>query len=268
VALWEYPYGSPIDLDVEITAGTIAITGAQTDTITVRTGPPGSGTWPDPAGDLDVTFDAGHLTVAEPRGAGGWRLRSGQVVLAITVPAGSRCTLRTTAADIGCEGELGSLDAQTSAGSVSAAVVRGRVRVRTATGQIKVDEVSGEVSAHTASGRIRIGHAAGDITTTSASGEIQIGSADASVSARTATGRVRISSVARGQANVTTASGDIDVAVARGTGVYLDLSSATGRVSSDLEPSLQHNGADLHLTCRTVTGALRVVSAEYAGAAR
>ncbi|HUJ07466.1 MAG TPA: DUF4097 family beta strand repeat-containing protein [Streptosporangiaceae bacterium] len=274
---WEYPSSAPVDVNVEITAGAITVTGAETDTIKVRAEPgrPGGSAlladlpFPvdlgqrDPAGDLRVDFTDGRLVITEPE-LGGLRLRRGGLGLLITVPAGSRCTVRAVAADLDCQGELGALDVRTSSGSVSAAAVHGPVQVNTMSGTIRVDEAGGPVAVHTASGRIQIGHAADDVSATTASGGIRIGTADASVSAKTAVGKVRLGSVARGQATVTTASGDITVGVARGTGVYLDLSSTTGRVTSDLEPSEDGGAAELHLTCRSVTGTLHVARAEHA----
>ncbi len=274
---WEYQASGPVDVNVEITAGTIAVAGAETDTITVRAEPgrPGDSSiladlpfsvdlgQRDRAGDLRVDFTDGRLVISEPE-LGGLRLRRSGLGLVVTVPAGSRCTVRAVAADLECRGELGALDVHTSSGSVSAAAVRGPVQVNAMSGSIQVDEADGPVAVHTASGQIQIGHAADDVTATTASGGIRIGTADASVSAKTAVGRVRLGSVARGQATVTTASGDIRVGVARGTGVYLDLSSTTGRVTSDLEPSEDGGEADLHLTCRSITGSLRVARADHA----
>jgi hypothetical protein len=70
--------------------------------------------------------------------------------------------------------------------------------------------------------------------------------------------------IARGRADLNTVSGAIEVNVAPGTGVFLDLASLTGQVSSDLTASDQHGDADLHLQCRTVSGALHVTSAASA----
>lgn len=322
MALWEFPTSTPVDVDVEITSGSITIIGAPTDKVMVRatqagpgtpgasfppgvpdlrglsdladdlgrlsdvttglgaifgSGGPGQPPVPDApdvpmpatairesdATDLSVEFNGGHLIVTEPH-ALGMLMRRGGIALVIEVPAGSRCAVRATAADLDCQGEIGALDARNSSGAISAARVRGSVQANTMSGQVAIGEADGDVEAHTASGLVSVGRVAADVTATTASGDIRIGAADGSVTARTASGRVSIESVARGQASVTTASGDVKVGVAHGTGVYLDLSSVTGRVSSDLEPSDEDGQAELRLTCRTVTGALHVASARYA----
>jgi len=54
------------------------------------------------------------------------------------------------------------------------------------------------------------------------------------------------------------------VKVVPGTGVFLDLASVTGRVTSGLAPSGQEGDADLHLQCRTVSGSLHVARAPAA----
>jgi Putative adhesin len=318
MAIWEFPTSTPVDVDVEITSGSITIIGAPTDKVMVRAtqaGPGASGApfppglpdlralghladdlgrlsdvttglgaifgsdgpgrpMPDvpmpatpiresDAADLSVEFNGGHLIVTEPH-ALGMLMRRGGIALVIEVPAGSRCAVRATAADLDCQGEIGALDARNSSGAISAARVRGSVQANTMSGQVAIGEADGEVEAHTASGLVSVGRVAADVTATTASGDIRIGAADGSVTARTASGRVSIESVARGQASVTTASGDVKVGVVHGTGVYLDLSSVTGRVSSDLEPSEEDGQAELRLTCRTVTGALHVARARYA----
>ena len=48
------------------------------------------------------------------------------------------------------------------------------------------------------------------------------------------------------------------------TGVFLDLASVTGRVTSDLAASDTDANADLHLQCRTVSGSLHVARAASA----
>ena len=97
-----------------------------------------------------------------------------------------------------------------------------------------------------------------------ASGDIRVGAADASVTARTASGRVLVLGLASGRADLNSVSGDIEVKVVPGTGVFLDLASVTGRVTSDLLTSDQGDGAELHLQCRTVSGSVHVARAAAA----
>lgn len=268
MASWEFPCSEPIDLYVSVASGSVTITAAATDVITVRArrGRLGAADSDDAdrlADDITVDYTEGRLEVSEiERRALRWH--SKDLHLAISVPAGSRCSVRSASAEITCEGEPASLDVRTASGNVHADAVRGPAEIFTMSGNVKVDDVAGEASMHTASGQISLRHAAGAVTARTASGDIRIGTADDSLTVRSASGRVRIGSVARGSTDLSTVSGDVEVKVAQGIGVYLDLASVTGRVTSDLSPSDCDGQEDLRVQCRTVSGALRVTRATAA----
>ena len=75
---------------------------------------------------------------------------------------------------------------------------------------------------------------------------------------RTASGDVKVGSVATGRTDITSASGDVDVDVAAGIGVYLDLSTLSGNATSDLEAAAGGHDAAVTLRCRTISGDVRV----------
>ena len=266
MATWEFPRSEPIDLYVGTASGSVAVTAAPTDLITVRAqrGRPGGAAAESDADrladDIIVDYADGRLEISEPEKRGlRWHARDLHVVIA--VPGGSSCNIRTASADITCKGEPASLDVRTASGQVSAGAVRGPADIFTMSGDVKVDDVAGEATMHTASGQITLRHAGADVVARTASGDVQVGTADRSVTVRSASGRVRIGSVTRGRTDVNTVSGDVEVKVAQGIGVYLDLASVTGRVSSDLDPTDREGQEDLHLQCRTVSGSLRVARA-------
>ena len=112
---------------------------------------------------------------------------------------------------------------------------------------------------------MRIG---GGLIAKTASGDLRIGQAGRSAEVKTASGDVRIDSIAAGRADVTTVSGDVALAVVPGTGVYLDLSSVSGHVRSELDSDSGHGGtgeADLTLRCNSVSGDIRITRAAAAG---
>lgn len=265
MATWEYPFSEPADVDVSVAAGSVTITAAPTSTVTVRAHSGTLGRADDERldEDLAVEFAAGRLEVHE-RSRRGLRWRSGDLQVEITVPARSRCTVRTAAADVSFRGEPGPVEVQTASGDIDANVTAGPAELVTISGLIRVDELTADSTLSTASGQIQVRHAAADLAARTVSGEIEIGAADGSLTARTANGRIAIASVARGRADLNTVSGDIEVAVAPGTGLYLDLSSLTGRVTSELEPSGEDGGADLRLHCRSLSGTIRVARATAA----
>ena len=265
MASWEFPCSGAVDVDVRVTSGSVAITAEPTDTCIVDV--PGTGPAADEADADDlarritVSFADGKLQVIESDQGHHWRWRGEDLHVAITVPTESRVTVRTASADVRCDGEPGSFDAHTASGNVTVARAGGPARLTTASGKVDIDVAGGELTATTASGQVKVGRAERDVTAKTSSGAVMIGRAEASVSVRSASGQVRINSVTRGLADVNTVSGDIEIKVTPGSGVYLDLASLSGRVSSDLEPTDQETDADLHVSCRTVSGTLHVATA-------
>jgi DUF4097 and DUF4098 domain-containing protein YvlB len=269
MSTWEFPCSEPVDLRVGIASGTVAITAAPTDAATVRahrgrSGAAATSSADDgQADDFIVDFTDGRLEISEPE-RHGLRWHAKDLHLRISVPDGSRCAVQAASADVTLQGEPGSLDVRTASGSVDAAAVRGPAEILTMSGDIRVHDVAGEATLHTASGRISVRRVGGDVMARTASGNVVIGTAGGSVTARSASGQVLVGSVARGRTDVNTVSGDVEVKVVQGVGVYLDLASVTGRVSSDLEPADEGGQENLQLYCRTVSGAIRVARAAAA----
>jgi len=264
---WQFPATEPIDLAVKLTSGNVAITAQPTEMITVDVrSSRSSGYGEDYPDELDVEYSNGRLEISEP--PHGLLRHGGSLDISITVPAESRASVNTVSADLLCTGELGSSDLKTVSGRISAETITSDVHITTSSGRVRVLDAARSVNVKSASGAIELGRVGGDVNVDSASGRVQIGVAAAAATIRTATGRVKIDSLARGQAEVSTVSGDIDVAIASGIGVYLDLSSLSGQVSSELEPSDAADQVDLHLRCRSLSGSLRVtrvVLADVAG---
>ena len=269
MATWEFPCSDPIDVYVGIAAGSVTVTAELTDVVTVRAH---QGRFSDAAketveadrlaDDLTVDFANARLDVSEPDKRRLRRHNRG-LHLVISVPADSSCTIITASADVRCLGEYSAVDIRTASGRVDVHHVRGPAEISSMSGGVQIDQAA-EPNVQSASGRILVRHATGDLMARTASGNISVGRADASVTARTASGEVLINSVARGRADLNSVSGDVRVRVAQGTGVFLDLASVTGRVSSDLDAPDQDGRdgrEDLQLHSRTVSGAIHVARA-------
>lgn len=258
MASWEFPGSDPIDMHINLPSGSIAIAAEQTDATSVSLLPSRPGRDADELiAEVTVEFSDGQLEVTGPKNLGLLRHRSG-LDLTVKAPAGSRCTVRTASSDVACVGELGSLDAHTASGDVTAAVVDGPVQVTVASGDVWLEEGTQGITVHSASGDVRVLRAGGDVTINTASGDIQIGTANGAVSARAASGDVRIERFENGVADVNTVSGDVTVGVTAGVGVYLDLSSFTGDIRSDLEPAEDDGDAEVNVKCKTVSGDVRI----------
>jgi hypothetical protein len=261
---WDFPATEPIDLLVEVAAGSVRITAEQTETVSVDVRPTKSGPRGDELADvMQVDFTDGRLEIVEPRHPHNWIRSNSGLDVRVTLPTGSLCSVSTASADVRASGELGSLNVKTASGAIRAEAVTGECDVNSMSGRVAIDEAASRVSAKSASGAIEIGRVGGDLDVNNVSGKVEIGKAEAGASVKTASGRVRIG-LAHGQAEVVTVSGDVKVYVAKGTGVYLDMTSLTGRVTSELEPSEASDQVDLHLRCRSVSGAIKVARAELA----
>ncbi len=268
MATWDFACSEPIDANVSIASGTVSVTAAPTDVVTVRIHRGGSG---DPAmadaddqvrDDVTVDYSDRHLVISElSKHNLGWRNKGLHVT--ITLPAGSRSAVQAASADVTCRGEYGAVDIRSASGRVDVETVRGPAEITSMSGSVQLLKAA-EATVQTASGRISIRHAAGDVTARTASGNIVIAAADGSVTAKTASGQVQVNSMTRGRGDLNSVSGDIQVKVAQGTGVFLDLASVTGRVTSDLAASDTGGSADLRLQCRTVSGSLHVARAASA----
>src|SRR5262249_21636250 len=120
----------------------------------------------------------------------------------------------------------------------------------------------------TVAGDVRIARAGGDIQARTASGDVNIAAAAGSATMTTASGDVRIGSMASGRADVNTASGDMVVGVARDVGVYLDLASLSGSVTSQLDEAEPSEGVTLEVRCRSLSGDISTARASPAGTGR
>jgi hypothetical protein len=260
MAHWEFPGSDPIDAFIDLAAGRVVLAAEPTDVTTVEL----TASWSGPGGrllsDVQVSFADGRLEVIGPRRAGLWRGHAG-LNLAITMPSGSRCMVRTASADVSCTGELGDLDVHTASGDVTAATVTGEVDAQTASGDIRLEQAGGDADLRTAGGDVRLSRAGGDVRVRTASGDVHIGTAARSVTVLASSGDVRLSSVTTGRADVKTVSGDIVIGVAAGVGAYLDLSSVTGSVTSQLDETVASDDVPLEVICRAVSGDIRITKA-------
>jgi hypothetical protein len=237
---WEFPARNPVSLQVRIPSGDVTVSAAATQTATVTLD-----------GDdwvLAVTrveFGDGTLSIIGPGQTG--LTRHGSVDAVVELPEGSSCRVSTASAGVECTGEFGAVDIHTASGNISAERAGGPVRLESASGHVSVGQ-AGEANVQTASGNVEIGWVRG---------EVQV---------RTANGGVRIEGASGHRTDVQSASGDISVAVVPGIGVYLDLSSLSGTVSSDLEPGEETGRAEMRLCCRSISGDVRVSRAAAAAA--
>jgi hypothetical protein len=234
---WEFPTSEPVDLRVQFPSGRITVLAAATQTATVTIDSDSGGSDEGFLASARVEFNPPTLSIKVPER---FRLgRGGSLEVTVELPEGSSCRVRTASADVHCTGELGAAD------------------IHTASGEVRVGNVTGLADVDTASGDVAV-QAADEVRAKSASGDVTLGRVSGPALVSTASGDVRIDQAAGPRTDVKSASGDIRVAVAPGIGVYQDLSSLSGTVSSELEPAEESGGPDMTLHCRTISGDVRV----------
>ena len=178
-------------------------------------------------GDVSATSGSGEIRLGETSG-----------VLA-----------RTGSGDIAVASSTGSVDAKTGSGRIVVGKVGLDARITTGSGHAELDEAMGDARLSTGSGNIEIGHAGQNLEAFAASGNVQIRCADH--------GRVRAKTI----------SGRISVGVANGVAALLDISTMSGRVSSELEPGAAPTGDErrVELVISTMSGNVKVARVPSAG---
>lgn len=263
---WEFPGSEPIDILIDVASGSVAVLAEPADLTTVQL--EGTGRNGDLLlSEVSVTFSGGRLEIIEPKNMRSQLRGSAGLEVTVTTPAGASCAVHTASADVSAVGSLGQLDATTASGDVTAGLVTGPLEVRTASGDVWLERAGATVKINTASGDIQLREAEGDVNVHTASGDVAIGRAGASVSVQTASGDTNVGSVAVGAVATKTASGDTQVGVAAGAGVYLDLSSLTGTIKNQLDETDGSGGVALQVSCRSVTGDIRITRADPAATA-
>jgi hypothetical protein len=247
----------PIVASIDLTAGSLRVRATdRTDTVVeVRPRTPGKADDVQAAEQTVVEYTDGRLVVRTPRnrlrhyfGGGGPRVEA-----VIDLPAGSEldCTGWT---DYTCEGRFGAitiagalgdiriehaarLRAKSSMGDITVGRVDGPIDVNTATGEIRIGTADGTTVAKTSAGNLNVGDASGNLRLHTAYGDIGVEHATASVDATTSAGDIRIGEVGAGSVALRTSYGEVEVGVPADVAAWLDMTSLSGNVRSELDAS-------------------------------
>lgn len=177
--------------------------------------------------------DRHEVRVHVPRQRGLFR-RSVDVEIAVRAPHGADLRTQAASADTYGRGRLGTVAAESASGDVQLGSTEDAA-VKSASGDVQIDSVAGDATISTASGDVRLGSVAGTSSVKSASGDVTVGQAGSGVSVSTASGDVQLRTVARGRVELRSASGDVEIGIAKGSNVWVDARSMSGDMSSELE---------------------------------
>jgi DUF4097 and DUF4098 domain-containing protein YvlB len=252
----EFPCSGPIKVEIDVPAGRVSVTTEDCETALVEVKPFGDRDRDRATAEAtEVSFDGDTLTVEAPDNSGWLSWRSGSIRVDVRVPVDSSARIKTASAGITCRGRYTQVEVKSASGDVSLDDAAGDVKVQTASGEIVVGNIGGQLSAATASGDIKAGKVQGAANLKTASGDIKIDAAAGDVQVKSASGDLEVGAASRGEVSVRSVSGRVSIGVVSGTGVWMDLSSLSGRVESALEsvdspPERQ----DLTVQVHTVSG--------------
>ncbi len=255
---YEFANPGPINADLRIAAGTLIVDAGDHEKITVVVEPYDSSTASKEAAEQTrVTLEGKHLIVHKPEGRG-WKLFNWpKLRITVQVPAESTLTVKSASADVTCTGVYQDAVVNIASGDVQIDRVIKDCSVNSASGDARLGWVGGDVRIHSASGDIVAQHVGKDFDGTTASGDIDISRADRGVRAKTASGDVKVGVAREGDVRIHTASGDVMLGIQAGTPVWLDLATASGRTTSDLntgDGNPPAGGVSLNVKVRTASG--------------
>ncbi|MGW4700001.1 DUF4097 family beta strand repeat-containing protein [Streptomyces sp. NPDC004285] len=244
----------PISVTAYVYAGSLQFTASdRPDTVVeVRPRAPEKDLDVRAADQTEVTYAGGVLTITTPKA--NLLGRGGTVDVTVELPTGSHVDMTGTGAGLIGEGRLGEVRVKTSAGDVRLDTT-GPLHLTASHGQSTVERVEGAAEITSSSGNLRIGlvdghavlknsHGAttvgtvtGELRVSGANGSIDIARAESSVTGTTTNGALRIAEVSRGEVQLETSNGSIEVGIRSGTAAWLDVSSHRGHVRNTLAAS-------------------------------
>lgn len=242
-----------VRLRVEVWVGRVDLHAVDTDQTTVDLEPMhGDETAQDLIANARVEQHGDQIDVLLPRVKSGFFGRKGHVQATITVPTDSAITVKTGSADLYATGTFGDAEVETGSGDVQLETIAygkfhtgsGDVDIRTTNGSLQGKTGSGdltlgavEVDADlvTGSGDLLIDAVAGDLKAKVGSGDVVVKSTGNGIDAMAGSGDILVRRIERGQLKAKTGSGDVQVGVAEGTAAYLDVTTVSGDVTSELD---------------------------------
>ena len=187
----------------------------------------------------------------------------------IACPPGADLDLAGGSTDLDVDGDLGEVSVKTASGDVKLDGIGKALDVKTASGDIEIRSIEAGGSVVTASGDVEVRRIENAVTARSISGDIEIGYSRAPLELTTTSGDLEVGSVAAGEVRFQSVSGDVRIGVAPGTRVWIDATSVSGDLESELglgdqapETGEQEQASEVvPLEGKTVSGDVEIVRA-------
>lgn len=181
-------------------------------------------------------------------------LRHVPLSLKVRAPSGSQLDVKASSARVASTGSAGRVDVSTTSGDVALDRAEGAVTVRTGGGGVSVGPVPSGLHVRSGGGEVRAAAVAGSASVVTGTGSVRIGSVDGNLTVRSGSGDLSVADAGDGNVNLKTGSGAVRVGVRSGVLAEVDLSSATGTVSTELEVSDTEPDERVPLVIRARTG--------------
>jgi DUF4097 and DUF4098 domain-containing protein YvlB len=193
----------------------------------------------------------------------------GDVEVRVTCPDGTDLELSGASTDIRAEGRYGSIAARTASGDLRLGEAHGKLEVKTASGDVKLDLVEApKASLGTVSGDVEIGRVEADLQLRTVSGDVELGVVRGPIALSTTSGDVSLRSLESGELRIQSVSGDCRIGIGRGTRIWVDASSVSGDMNSELavgdaapEGAGEESGEVVPVHVKTVSGDVAIVRA-------
>jgi hypothetical protein len=270
-----FPLDRPINLLGRSGHGTFTVTAQEDITEATVTITPRSKSDATTSGVLDrtvVELRGPTLVVMAPRQGGifdinmlGGRARERDALdVVVTVPTGTAIKLSTVTADIIVNGRCGGADVAAGSATITLDDVDGDLRLRYGSGSARVGHVSGSVTVRSGSGDAAFGEIDGSLSAGGGSGNLEVTAVHGDVRSRAGSGAASFGAV-HGDLDLARGSGGIEIGLPAGRPARLDVTTGSGRVSSELpiEDSPTAKGAPITVRARTGSGDIRLFRAAF-----
>jgi hypothetical protein len=265
-----YETPGSVELEIELPGGHVTVRTTEEPTTSVELIPSGR-RGQEAVDQIEVTHrerPGGHVISIEQADRVRWGPIAiswgGDVEVRITCPVGTDLELEGGSTDLSAIGRFGKVVAKSQSGDLRLGEIAGAALLKTASGDVSVQSLGDDSTVSTVSGDVDVEEVDAGLNARTVSGDVELGRVRAALTVGTTSGDVAIKAVAAGEVRVQTVSGDARVGVAQGTAVWMDATSVSGDVYSDLgvvgdAPPGEGEVVPLHV--KTVSGDVKFVRA-------
>jgi DUF4097 and DUF4098 domain-containing protein YvlB len=246
-----FEVGDRPDVEVRIASGHIHVEEGPTGTIGVSI----SASNPD---KLLVEQFRDHIQIGEEgRLRGSYRIR-------LDVPPGTDLTTAVASGNVDVRGPVGDFTARSASGDVTVKSARGRIEIKVASGDVTVKQAGSDARVVSASGDVTVVDADADCSVSTASGNAELGSVRGGLNVKTASGSVLVKRFAGDTLSAKSVSGRLDLGIAPGRRVDLDIRTLSGRVElpSPAGAPIPADGPEVQLRAKSVSGNITIRRAD------